>query len=246
LSNDERISSDAGEQVIELDCGRGRLLKCAFIPAGRFMMGYGRYRYEKPVHEVTIREPFYIGVYPVTQGQYTSVIGANPSRFEGDDRPVENVSWDDALAFCRELSSLSDRSVKLPSEAQWEYACRAGSTGKYSFGDSESDLDSYGWYEANSGGETHPVGQKRPNAWGLYDMHGNVWEWCEDHWHDNYDNAPEEDVPWDGPDEARVFRGGCCFFDGWNVRSSRRDGSPPTYRRCCGFRVVVSCGTGGD
>jgi formylglycine-generating enzyme required for sulfatase activity len=228
------------DQLIELACGDGVTMKCRLIPAGQFMMGSKKPKYEGPVHEVTISVPFYMGIYPVTQAQYEAVRGKNPSDFKGDHRPVENVSWNDALAFCEELSSLTNRARSLPSEAQWEYACRAGSKTRYSFGDSGSDLDAYGWYEANSGGETHPVGQKCPNAWGLYDMHGNVWEWCEDHWHDTYRNAPADGCAWDGRDTSRVVRGGCCFYDSWNGRSSRRDGRTPDCRRFRGFRVVVS------
>jgi eukaryotic-like serine/threonine-protein kinase len=139
-------------------------------------------------------------VYEVTQGEYERVMGTNPSHFKGDPRlPVETVSWQDAMTFCERLSALpaersAGRVYRLPTEAEWEYACRAGSTTIYSFGDSEGSLGDYAWYDSNSGSKTHPVGQKRPNAWGLYDMHGNVWEWCSD-WYDGsyYASSPVDD-----------------------------------------------------
>jgi len=247
LQNDaQKLRKSTADQLIGLDCGSGVLMKCTFIPVGEFMMGSKKPKYEGPIHEVTINVPFYMGIYPVTQAQYKAVRGKNPSDFKGDHHPVENVSWNDTLAFCEELSSVTNRAVSLPSEAQWEYACRADSTTRYCFGDNESDLDLYGWYERNSDGETHPVGQKRPNAWGLYDMHGNVWEWCEDNWHDTYKKAPVDGCAWDGSDASRVIRGGSCSCDSWNSRSSRRDGRIPDYCRLCGFRVVVSASPGED
>jgi hypothetical protein len=236
--------------VIELDCGDGVAMKCKLIPAGTFMMGSpktaeDRFSEECPQHEVTLSRPFYMGIYPVTQAQYKAVLRKNPSTFQGDERPVENV-WDDALAFCEDLSSLTNRTMSLPSEAQWEYACRAGSTTRYSFGDSASRLDLYGWYEENSGDETHPVGQKKPNAWGLYDMYGNVWEWCEDAWHGSYKNAPTDGSVWKGDGAARVVRGGCCVARGGccvntpqDCRSANRFRLEPDCDGIIGSRVVV-------
>jgi formylglycine-generating enzyme required for sulfatase activity len=165
------------------------------IPVGSFMMGSppfeaGRGTNESPRHSVLIRRSFLIGVCQVSQDQYLRVIGENPSAFSqknrgGDEHPVEMVSWDDALAFCKWLSALdtelSDGQLyRLPTEAEWEYACRAGNQTAYSFGDDRTRLGSSGWFKDNAEGATHPVGQLAGNSWGLYDMHGNVWEWCMD------------------------------------------------------------------
>jgi formylglycine-generating enzyme required for sulfatase activity len=164
-------------------------MKLVLIPAGEFLMGSpdsdtDADANEKPRHRVQITKPFYLGATEVTQGQYRAVTGANPSNFQGsDDLPVENVSWVDAQAFCAKLNELergklSSASYRLPTEAEWKYACRAGTTTRFSFGDADASLGEYGWFAGNSDGKTHPVGQKRPNAWGLFDMHGNAWEWC--------------------------------------------------------------------
>jgi formylglycine-generating enzyme required for sulfatase activity len=153
------------------------------IPAGEFQMGSEEHSCGNPVHRVNIPEAFYMGKYPVTQKQWKAVMGNNPSHFKGDDRPVEYVSWYDVLGFVEKLNELEGTDkYRLPSEAEWEYACRAGTTTRYSFGDSEAKLRKYGWYDGNSRRETHPVGKKKPNPWGLYDIHGNVWEWCQDKW----------------------------------------------------------------
>jgi hypothetical protein len=172
---------------------------------------------------------FSIGVYEVTQQQYEAVMGSNPSRFKGANNPVEQVSWDDAVAYCARLSSLpaevaAGRVYRLPTEAEWEYACRAGTTTEYSFGDNEQDLGKYAWFETNSGGTTHAVGKKRPNGWGLYDMHGNVFEWCSDA---------------DG--SYRVYRGGSWILSARYCRSAYRNGNVPSHRlNYLGFRLALS------
>jgi formylglycine-generating enzyme required for sulfatase activity len=188
-------------------------MKFVLIPAGEFMMGSNEYDSEKPVHNVTISKPFYLGVYPVTQREWKAVIGDNPSGFKGDDLPVENISWHDAQEFINKLNEKEEISkYRLPSEAEWEYAARAGTTTRYSFGDDESKIGEYAWYWENSGNKTHPVGQKQSNPWGLYDMHGNVWEWVQDKYHNGYDGAPIDGSAWeDGGGADRVFRGG-----GWD------------------------------
>lgn len=155
------------------------------IPAGTFTMGDNSGGIPVQAHQVTLTKDFYIGVYEVTQDQYEQVVGSNPSKLKGANHPVENVSWKDAVTFCEKLSSLpaeraAGRVYRLPTEAEWEYACRAGTTTAYSFGDDEQDLGKYVWSIENSGNTAHAVGEKLPNGWGLYDMHGNVWEWCLD------------------------------------------------------------------
>jgi len=160
------------------------------IQAGTFQMGsdHGN-NDEKPVHTVRLSRPFYLGIYPVTQRQWEAVTGSNPSRFQGPEHPVEQVSWDKAQEFIRSLNTHEGRTLyRLPTEAEWEYAARAGTTGDYCFGDDVTELALYAWYEDNARGTTHPVGQLRPNAWELYDMHGNVWEWVQD-WYGSQEYA---------------------------------------------------------
>jgi formylglycine-generating enzyme required for sulfatase activity len=177
----------------------------------------GHQRNEGPQHEVTISKPFYMGATEVTQAQYQAVMGTNPSGYGGATNPVERVSWNDAAEFCRKLSEKIRQTVRLPTEAEWEYACRAGTETASSFGDSDADLGDYAWWRGNSGDTTHPVAQKKPNAWGLYDMHGNVWEWCAD-WYGKYPKGPAT-AP-SGPatypsasGPSRVARGTGSFYD---------------------------------
>jgi tetratricopeptide (TPR) repeat protein len=172
---------------------------------------------------------FSIGVYEVTQQQYEAVIGSNPSEFKGANNPVEQVSWDDAVAYCAKLSSLpaevaAGRVYRLPTESEWEYACRAGTTTEYSFGDDEQDLGKYAWFDGNSGETTHAVGKKLPNVWGLYDMHGNVWEWCLD-----------------AKGSNRVVRGGSWFNSASYCRPAYSGCFDPSYRsNSVGFRLALS------
>jgi formylglycine-generating enzyme required for sulfatase activity len=224
-------------------------MKLTLIPAGEFMMGSpdsdkDAYPDEKPQHRVRITRPFYLGVYPVTQAEYERVMGGNPSYFTGDaNRPVEQVSWDDAVEFCRKLSEKEGRTYRLPTEAEWEYACRAGSTTRYCSGDDEVSLGEYAWYEDNSGPGvgTHPVGEKRPNAWGLYDMHGNEWEWCQD-WDDDgyYAKSPVDDPRGPGTGSDRVCRGGCWHDPAGPCRSAdRRIAAPGRRLSYLGFRASL-------
>ncbi len=218
----------------------GVKLEMIYIPGGEFTMGSNDYDYEKPPHRVKL-SPFFIGKYPVTQAQWKAVMGDNPSNWKGDDLPVEYVSWDDTVKFCKAISKRTGETYRLPTEAEWEYACRAGSTTKYCFGDDENLLGEYAWYYENSEGKTHPAGQKKPNAWGLYDMHGNVWEWCEDDWHGRYNGAPVDGSAWvDISKRAsfRVYRGGSWGNYAEDCRSAIRNRNSPDIRvRGLGFRL---------
>jgi len=199
------------------------------IPAGEFNMGSpseekGRFDSESPAHKVTINTSFYLGKSAVTQKQWKIVMDNNPSHFKGENRPVEMVSWKDAQEFVTKLNEKEGNDkYRLPSEAEWEYACRAGTQTRYFFGDDESKLNEYAWCAGNSGGETHSIGQKKPNSWGFYDMHGNVWEWVQDEWHENYNGAPSNGTAWEeGSTIDRVSRGGSWHCNTEFCRSAGR------------------------
>ena len=218
------------------------------IPAGTFIMGDASGEDDETPHEVTLTKPFKMGVHEVTQAQYEQVMGVNPSEYKGANNPVEMVSWEDAVEFCRRLSELPAEKAagnvyRLPTEAEWEYACRAGTTTKFSFGDDESDFGEYGWYRENSGRTTHPVGSKLPNAWGLYDMHGNVWEWCQD-WYGDYPSGSVTDPSGATSSSRRVGRGGSWGHAAGYCRSAFRLRGLPSFRDYgrLGFRVVRSSG----
>ncbi|MEM9154510.1 MAG: formylglycine-generating enzyme family protein, partial [Cyanobacteria bacterium P01_F01_bin.33] len=237
------------------DLGNGVALEMMAIPGGRFQMGSpngeGEDR-ERPRHEVSI-EPFAMGRYSITQLQYQTLMNANPSKFKGDQNPVEQVSWHDAKAFCNRLSDLSDRHYRLPSEAEWEYACRAGTTTPFHFGATITpDLANYNGNKVYGSG---PKGQYREsttlvgsfgvaNDFGLYDMHGNVWEWCKDVFHENYAGAPPGGTPWikGGDQNYRMFRGGSWYYVfPRNCRSAVRGRFRPDGEYfLLGFRVVCS------
>jgi formylglycine-generating enzyme required for sulfatase activity len=197
---------------------------------------------EKPQHRVRITKPFYLGKYLVTQEQWEAVMGDNPSHFKGPKNPVEHVSWEDCQQFLAKLNAKSAAGggkFQLPSEAQWEYACRAGSKTKYCFGDDETRLGDYAWYGKNSDTKTHPVGEKKPNAWGLYDMHGNVWEWCQDSFDNGYyANSPTNDPTGAATGSYRVRRGGGWAFPARFCRSAHRSNYEPGFRiNLLGLRV---------
>jgi formylglycine-generating enzyme required for sulfatase activity len=220
-----------------------RLVQIDFvlIPAGTFMMGSeDGEKNEQSVHPVTIRMPFYLGKYEVTQAQWEAVMGHNPSRFTGDpQRPVEKVSWEDVQEFIRLLNvAAKSPKFRLPTEAEWEYAARAGTTTAYSFGDDEKQLGEYAWYDKNSGSTTHPVGRLKPNAWGLYDMYGNVWEWVQD-WYVTYTAASAVDPTGPASGSLRVDRGGSWFHGAGDCRSAARgNGRPGGRAGLLGFRLV--------
>jgi formylglycine-generating enzyme required for sulfatase activity len=305
------------EPEMTLDLVDGVKMEFVLIPAGKFVMGSpddekDRSPDEGPQHDVTLGKPFYMGKFEVTQEQYEKIIKSNPSGFKGARNPVDSVSWDNAQAFCKQMSQKTGRSVRLPSEAEWEYACRAGSTTPYhpprerekappltdeqrrraaelisrlsskEYADREKatrDLIALGsgvlplldeakaadpegrlrmaavkaafqpqaglagvaWFDGNSEKKTHPVGEKEPNAFNLYDMHGNVWEWVEDDWHDDYTGAPTDGSAWIKTPRGgvRVLRGGSWRFTPWHCRSAFRFMHDPEYRIGDGFRVVV-------
>jgi formylglycine-generating enzyme required for sulfatase activity len=235
------------------------------IPAGNFMMGSPPEEKwhnvdEGPQHEVTL-EGFWLGQTPITQAQWRVVAGwpkvereldKDPSRFKGDDRPVERVSWHDAMEFCHRLSERLGRTFTLPSEAQWEYACRASTTAPFHFGETITPkLANYdGTYTYANGpkgeyrGQPIPVGTFPANAWGLHDMHGNVWEWCLDHWHESYEGAPTDGSAWvnhkrDESRNSRLLRGGSWYGSPRRCRSAVRSHDRPSYTdEFVGFRVV--------
>ncbi|MCI0538463.1 MAG: formylglycine-generating enzyme family protein [Verrucomicrobiales bacterium] len=223
----------------------GVKLEMVAIPGGAFMMGSKTYLTDaQPIHRVTLK-PFSIGKYEVTQAQWKAIMGNNPSYFKGDTLPVEQVSWEDTREFCQKLSKMTGKEYRLPTEAEWEYAAKAGSSGDYCFGDDASLLGDYAWYSENSMGKgTRPVGQLKPNVWGLFDMHGNVLEWCEDIWHNNYEGAPTDGAAWvtGGNEIARVLRGGAFTNSRIGVRAVSRSSGETLDRRegDVGFRVVCS------
>jgi formylglycine-generating enzyme required for sulfatase activity len=260
-------------------------MKLVLIPKGTFTMGSpikeaGR-RENEVQHQVTITKDYYLGVTEVTQGQYEKVMGTNPSWFQGNEvqgnssnHPVEKVSWFDAVDFCEKLSHLPEedkagRVYRLPTEAEWEYACRAGSKAAYSFGANSKSLGDYAWFGNNSGSKeldsdalwaklknnpqeyidtllsagcaTHPVGEKKANAWDCYDMHGNVWEWCSD-WYGEYPKGAVSDPTGPKVGSLRVNRGGSCYLDAANCVSALRSGVTPVEDRGnnLGFRLALS------
>ena len=218
-------------------------MEFVFVKGGCFQMGdtFGDGEAnEKPVHDVCVGD-FYLGVYEVTQAQWKRVMGSNPSYFKkGGNYPVEQVSWNDAQGFIERLSRQAGRKYRLPTEAEWEYAARSGGKReKYAGTSGKNELGDYAWYTSNSGGSTRPAGQKKPNGLGLYDMGGNVWEWCADWYTEGYyRNSPKNNPT--GPDagQFRVLRGGSWFDNARNVRASYRYGYNPSDGDDSGFRLA--------
>ena len=246
---------------LTVDLGDGVKMEFVLIGAGQFMMGSREsaeelakrmkdgkadlFKNERPAHKVTITKPFFLGKYEVTQGQWQAVMANDLSWFAGPKNPVEEVSWTDCQKYMAKLNEklrAAGAKFSLPTEAQWEYACRAGTTTQFDFSDDPAKLDEYAWRRDNAKRTTHPVGQKKPNAWGLYDMYGNVWEWTAD-WYaeDYYGKSPAVDPA--GPDsgESRVLRGGSWYYGGSGFFRCAYRGlnCPPDYRSDdYGFRVV--------
>ena len=241
------------------DLGNNTFLELVSIPAGSFQMGSNEYESEKPIHTVTLQR-FLMGKYPITQAQWRAVaafpkvqldLNAEPSHFKGDNRPVEQISWWEAVEFCDRLSQRTQRTYRLPSEAEWEYACRAGTTTPFHFGETiTTDIANYdGNYTFGAGpnGEyreqTTAVGGFPANAFGLYDMHGNVWEWCADHWHDTYAGAPTDGSAWltENNNAERLLRGGSWILTPADCLSAFRNRNAPADRiHLLGFRVMLS------
>jgi formylglycine-generating enzyme required for sulfatase activity len=275
LNNQGQEKSRSRKQVeyFSEDLGNGTWLDMVMIPGGSFLMGSpageGNAN-ERPQHPVTVK-PFCMGKFAVTQAQWRAVaampkvekdLNSDPAHFKGAMRPVERVSWDDAVEFCQRLSRHTKRDYRLPSEAEWEYACRAGTTTHYHFGDTitgeyvncncqqtvviSEGILGIGRKEEKRGiykRQTTEVGSFPPNAFGLYDMHGNVWEWCLDHLHDTYEGAPTDGSAWLFSDESksRLLRGGSWYFDPRNCRSAARGRSARDFQDFnIGFRLVCA------
>jgi formylglycine-generating enzyme required for sulfatase activity len=247
----KKVLKRFAEEFVELTPGKGK------FPAS-FDMGSSSDAApasEKPVVKVTFARPFAMAKYEVTQELYEVVMGKNPSRWPGPRNSVERVNWDEANTFCKKVTELlrqhkligASDVIRLPSEAEWEYACRAGTKTAYSFGDRAADLGAYAWFDGNSKGENPPVGKKKPNAWGLYDMHGYVWEWCADAWGPTHKGASTTGAARIDKDEKdRVTRGGSWADPPDSARSRYRDHKPLTYRSDrVGFRCVRVAGNKG-
>ncbi|MEG3991400.1 formylglycine-generating enzyme family protein [Microcoleus sp. S28C3] len=236
------------------DLGNGSVLEMVYIPGGTFMMGTpateeDRRDNESPQHQVTV-PAFFAGKYPITQAQWQAVMGCNRSFFKGVKRPVECVSWNMAVGFCRQLSQQTGKKYRLLSEAEWEYACRGGTTTPFYFGETITPkLVNYGGYSPHANApqglnsrKTTAVGSFPPNAFGMYDMHGNVWEWCSDRWHENYSGAPTDGSSWEtGREDRRVLRGGSWEIYAVRCRSGVREWLSADHSwRPWGFRVAVA------
>jgi len=231
----------------DIDLGNGVTMTFVLIPAGEFLMGGPGGPSERPEHRVRIPKPFLIGKYEVTQEQWKSVMGTSPSRDQGTRKPVGNVSWDECHAFLKALNQAHGKMEwRLPTEAEWEYACRAGTSTGFHFGDDAGRLAEFGWLNPGVTWTTPEVGQLKPNAWGLHDLTGNVWEWCEDVWHDTYEAAPSDGSAWltGGDPTNRVMRGGCMGDrDPGCLRSAFRNKLGSGKRHgYVGFRVLLTLG----
>jgi len=241
---DPNIDDPIAEPAINTTFDNTIGMEFVLIPAGNFYMGSpsdeeGRLINEGPVHEVQITQAFYMGKYEVTQEEWIEIMGVSPSLLKDDRLPAESISWNQIQEFITKLNERENTNkYRLPSEAEWEYAARAGTTTRYSFGDDELELDDYAWYSDNKKG-SHPVGQKLPNPWGLYDMHGNVWEVVQDGFHDNYNNAPLDGSVWETVNRNFISRGGSWDNDANLLRSASRHRNEPGDRNfLTGFRIV--------
>jgi formylglycine-generating enzyme required for sulfatase activity len=228
-----------------IDLGGGVAMEFVLIPAGSFVMGSTPYAAgdadETPDHKVTLTQPFLLGKHEVTQEQWTAVMGKNPSHFKGPKLPVDTVSWNDCQQFFAKLREKTGRTFSLPTEAQWEYACRAGSKARWRFGDQPDALVDYAWFNKNSGNVTHPVGTKKPNAWGVHDLYGNLGEWCSDWYGNPYPKGDATDPQGPPSGQSKVIRGGAWGDDPINARSAYRNANGPDGKHDgIGFRCVMA------
>jgi len=236
-----QYQKDDTPEMIEIELGKGIMLNLMFIPEGTFKMGSSifetsRYDNDMPKHEVELTNSFYMGKHAVTQEQWSVVMGNNPSYFKGAKLPVNGVSWNDCQKFISTLNAKMDGGYRLPTEAEWEYACRAGSTTAYSFGDNITPKDAN--YHDSNIGKPVAVGGYKPNDFGLYDMHGNIWEWCED-WYGRYPGWPVIDPKGPEVGQYRILRGGSFTVNVSRCYSSSRIISAPALRIYVnGFRLV--------
>ena len=238
-------SLSSGGNTISILVKNGITIDMVKVEAGTFMMGatsemQNPYDDEKPVHQVTLTNDYYMGKYEVTQALWHAVMGSNPSKFKGDDLPVEQVSWNDCQEFISKLNGLTGKKFRLPTEAEWEYAARGGRKSRgYQYSGS-SNVSDVAWYVGNSGSKTHPVGTKQANELGIYDMTGNVWEWCQD-WYGSYVSSSQTNPTGDVSGPRRVGRGGSWYYNDRFCRSSFRYRDAPGRRiYCLGFRLVLS------
>ena len=241
--NAVRILKLFRDEFIALTPGQGKHPKS-------FVMGTAKgSSEEQPSRTITLAYPFSMAKYEVTQELYGLVMGTNPSKWRGPRNSAEKMTWKEANDFCSKVTVMmqqrkfiaEDEDIRLPSEAEWEYVCRAGTATAYSFGDDVNELTHYCWYKGNSKGHDPPVGMKKPNPWGFYDMHGYIWEWCADGWHANYEGAPHDGSPRKGDGKAYVIRGGSWTHPAEMCRSASRVGAPAdTKSDAVGFRCVLA------
>lgn len=240
----QKLPPDIPPKTLCLDLGEGVTMEFVLIPAGSFLMGGDENSGdgdEYPAHKVTFSQPFYLGKCEVTQEQWTRLTGQNPSHFKGPKLPVETVSWNDCQKFLTRLSQQTGCKASLPTEAQWEYACRAGTTSSWFHGISDQFAADYAWYGENSESKTHPVGQKKTNPWGLHDMTGNVWEWCADFYQKRAYPAGEVTDP-TGPTkgDTRITRGGAWGDHTGLLRSAARNcAGPEIANQGLGLRCAI-------